>query len=141
MTYKRELGEKNLNKIMAFFIKDLNDSLNINLKLNNEQILILADELTNLYTPMKLMDFCLFFRRAKMGYFGNVYKLDMQMINEWMGKYEQEIENISYNEHMDRKGQEDNYRKDDPLFKNDPRKKDLEIYKLKSHINRLEKKK
>ena len=114
MTYKRELGEKNLNKIMAFFIKDLNDSLNINLKLNNEQILIIADELTNLYTPMKLMDFCLFFRRAKMGYFGNVYKLDMQMINEWMGKYEAETENISYNEYLQRKPSRDDGRKSEP---------------------------
>ncbi len=114
MAYKKDLGERSLNKIIAFFLKDLNDSININLKLNNEQILTLADELTNTYTPMKLMDFCLFFRRAKMGYFGNVYKLDMQMINEWIGKYEVEIENINYNEHLTRKPSRDDGRKSEP---------------------------
>lgn len=72
-----------------------------------EQILQTADLIVDDYAILKIDDFKLCFDRAKKGRYGEVYRIDGQVIFKWLNQYFDdrltEAENLSYRQHQEHK--------------------------------------
>jgi len=97
---KRENPEM-LLKILVSFIMKFQSYLNIESKMNDDQVVFCADELINEYWGYKLEDFQLFFKRASIGKYGKIYKrLAPITIFEMIEIYDNEKESELIRQHQ-----------------------------------------
>lgn len=74
---------------IASQLTKLVESVNLDARLNlrPEQITTIAEDLVDAFPVESLEDFVLCFRRAIMGMYGVIYKIDMSVICTWMAAY------------------------------------------------------
>tara|TARA_R110002153_G_scaffold189041_4_gene341901 strand:+ start:9229 stop:9792 length:564 start_codon:yes stop_codon:yes gene_type:complete len=85
------MGEDALLALIELHIWGLNESMNLNNKLKEMQVVEIALEIFNHYYYLKMEDIFLVFRRAKMGDYGKLYSsLSMIDIFSWFSKYDAE---------------------------------------------------
>lgn len=85
---KRGEGEKETLKFISKFIAKLNDSLNIQRKMNSEQIANTAEFILQDYFYLKQSDLYFVFNEAEKGRYGQFFDcLDVSKIISWFDKY------------------------------------------------------
>jgi len=91
-TYLRVLqktDKRSTIKTLVYIISRMNDSYNMNLKLNDNQTLQLAVDLLDVFRNESIEDIILMFKYARQGKIGGkIFKLDSQTIfNSWVPSY------------------------------------------------------
>ena len=89
-------GEGITLKILSRVITNLNDSINIGNKLNNDQIFEIAVTILNEYWRLKIDEVLNCFNMAKNGRFGKVYGLDQPTIMGWLLEYDTKLKGDYY---------------------------------------------
>jgi len=83
----QKASEKELIKSIFLIIKRFNDLVNVGKKLNEDQMIALAADLFERFGGESLEDIMLFFKMARNGEFGDLYRLDSIVILSWVNKY------------------------------------------------------
>lgn len=84
------LDNKNLTKIIVFFIKRLSANFNVGKKFTDDQAVVLAFDLLDVFGHETLEDLLLMFKMARSGKIGDGkdFKLDSQVIfHKWVPEY------------------------------------------------------
>ncbi len=87
------LGTGEVIKAIMFILSDLNNLINVSLKMNNDQLLDLATELVVNDKYTKLSEIVLLCKQIKNGEFGVKFKLDAQVFFDCMRVFEVRKEN------------------------------------------------
>lgn len=96
-----------LHKFIYLTLKELNDSFKVNpdYKLNDNELIEIAQQLIKEYWHYRIQDFAIFVQNAKQGIYGKSYnRLDIPMIWEWIGKYDQDRDKVIEINHQKNKG-------------------------------------
>lgn len=81
-------GEADYVKAIFVIVKRFNDLMNVSKKLNEDQMIALANDLYESFGGESLEDVVLFFKMARTGAFGvDFYRLDTTIILSWLPKY------------------------------------------------------
>jgi len=81
-------SESEYVKAIFMIIKRFNDLMNVSKKLNEDQMIALANDLYESFGGESLEDVVLFFKMARTGAFGvDFYRLDTTIIMNWLPKY------------------------------------------------------
>lgn len=81
-------NESDYVKAIFVIIKRFNDLMNVSKKLNEDQMIALANDLYESFGGESLEDVVLFFKMARTGAFGvDFYRLDTTIIMNWLSKY------------------------------------------------------
>lgn len=81
-------NESEYVKAIFVIIKRFNDLMNVSKKLNEDQMIALANDLYESFGGESLEDVVLFFKMARTGAFGvDFYRLDTTIIMNWLPKY------------------------------------------------------
>lgn len=80
-------NEKELIKSIFLIVKRFNDLVNVGKKLNEDQMIALSADLFERFGGESLEDIMLFFKMARNGDFGDLYRLDSIVILSWVNKY------------------------------------------------------
>jgi hypothetical protein len=100
---KKDIGEKELNKLIKVWIADLNDFLNISRKMSLPQAEQTATMIISDFYYMNMADINLVFTRAKKGYYGALYEsLDGMKIYSWFEKYANERAQAAYDDKLNK---------------------------------------
>ena len=83
----QKASEKELIKSIFLIVKRFNDLVNVGKKLNEDQMIALAADLFERFGSESLEDIMLFFKMARNGEFGDLYRLDSIVILSWVDKY------------------------------------------------------
>lgn len=107
----QKANENELIKSIYVIILRFNELVNVGRKMNEDQMITLASDLFERFGTESLEDIMLFFKMARNGEFGDLYRLDSIVILSWVPKYlEMKIEafhNQRINEDNIRKRNED----------------------------------
>lgn len=88
---KRTYGDKFTLAYLATWILDLTAFVNIGKNMNEAQVRQTATMIADEYVHLTIADLALVFKRAKLGYYGQIYdRLDGQIILGWFQKYHNE---------------------------------------------------
>lgn len=98
---------------LARQLERLVESVNVDARLNMrpEQITMIAEDLVDTFPVESLEDFVLCFRRAIMGMYGVIYKIDMSVICTWMAEYLEE--KYLYVEQVHQKAKDEGQKQDE----------------------------
>lgn len=98
---------------LARQLERLVEGVNVDARLNMrpEQITELAEDLVDTFPIETLEDFVLCFRRATMGMYGVIYKIDKSVVFTWMAAYLED--KYMYVEQMHQKAKEEGIRQDE----------------------------
>ncbi|KQT17405.1 hypothetical protein ASG31_08315 [Chryseobacterium sp. Leaf404] len=89
----QKAGENELIKSIFLIIRRFNDLVNVSRKLNEDQMIALAADFYERFSGESLEDVMLFFKMARNGDFGDIYRLDSIVILAWVPQYlEKKIE-------------------------------------------------
>lgn len=80
-------NEKEIIKSIFLIVKRFNDLVNVGKKLNEDQMIALSADLFERFGGESLEDVMLFFKMARNGEFGDLYRLDSIVILSWVNKY------------------------------------------------------
>lgn len=83
----QKANEKELIKSIFLIVKRFNDLVNVSKKLNEDQMIALSADLFERFGGESLEDIMLFFKMARNGEFGDLYRLDSIVILSWVNKY------------------------------------------------------
>lgn len=86
----REFGEKKVLAYIKLWITDLVEFLNVGKTMTGGQINQTAQMIYDEYHYLNIADINLIFKRGKMGYYGQPFKLDGQVILNWFREYNNE---------------------------------------------------
>jgi hypothetical protein len=107
---RKEFGEMHAKAILVMIITDVALLFNTGQNLNQTQIANLTEIILEDYYYLKVDDFKLCFKNAMKGLYGPVYRMDVSIILSWIEKYAQErfaeADNVSYQQHMSSKGEQ-----------------------------------
>jgi hypothetical protein len=113
--YKREDGVMAARAIMCIILNDFVSNFNVGQSLTVEQVAIIADSILDNYGFLKIDDLKLCFKNAISGRYGQVYRLDVNVIISWIDGYVEERmnegENATLTEHASKKTEQVN-----PIF-------------------------
>jgi hypothetical protein len=108
--FKRTIGEDKAKSVLVLILNDLIDFFNVSNSMNANQILTTAEMILDNYAWLKIDDFKLCFSQAKRGLFGQVYRMDGNVILSWIESYINGrinfAEEKSYAEHLSIKANE-----------------------------------
>jgi len=97
---------------LVLILNDLIDFFNVGNSMNASQIVATSEIILQIYGQMNIDDFKLCFTNAKRGMYGQVYRIDGNVILSWIEKYLSErmnfAENRSYSQHLQNKSTERN---------------------------------
>lgn len=79
--------ENELIKSIYLIILRFNELVNVGRKMNEDQMIALASDLFERFSGESLEDIMLFFKMARNGEFGDIYRLDTIVILSWVQKY------------------------------------------------------
>lgn len=74
-------------KSIFIVVKRFNDLLNVGKKMNEDQMIALSSDLYERFGTESLDDVLLFFKMARSGGFGDIYRLDSIIVLSWVEKY------------------------------------------------------
>lgn len=80
-------SENELIKSIFLIVKRFNDLVNVGKKMNEDQMIALSADLFEKFGSESLEDIMLFFKMARNGEFGDIYRLDSVVILAWIPKY------------------------------------------------------
>lgn len=80
-------SESELIKSIFIIVKRFNDLVNVSKKMNEDQMIALSSDLFERFGGESLDDILLFFKMARNGEFGDLYRLDSIVILSWVPKY------------------------------------------------------
>lgn len=80
-------NESELIKSVFMIVKRFNDLVNVSKKMNEDQMIALSSDLFERFGGESLDDILLFFKMARNGEFGDLYRLDSIVILSWVPKY------------------------------------------------------
>jgi hypothetical protein len=102
-TFGNQRGEEKTRSVLVLILNDLTDFFNVGNSMNAAQILTTAEIILNTYGWLKVDDFKLCFNQAKRGLYGQVYRMDGNIILSWIEQYIRDrinaADEISYAEH------------------------------------------
>lgn len=105
--YAREEGRNKAIAVMNLLLTDLTQFFSVGNSMKAEQILQTAEMIIDDCGIYKLDDFKLCFDRAKKGRYGEVYRIDGNVIFKWLNQYWEdrlnEAESLSIKEHQKHK--------------------------------------
>lgn len=108
--FKRTVGEDKATSVLVLILNDVIDFFNVSNSMNANQILTTAEMILDNYSWLKIDDFKLCFSQAKRGLFGQVYRMDGNLILSWIESYIKDRINFadekSYAEHLSIKANE-----------------------------------
>lgn len=89
MLSRIEGNQEKMEIFLALEISKLKESINVDARLNlqDHQIPEVAQQILELYRLETLEDFVLCFKRAAIGQYGSIFRLDGPTIHEWIRKY------------------------------------------------------
>jgi hypothetical protein len=109
-SFKRTIGEDKAMSVLVLILNDVIDFFNVSNSMNANQILTTAEMVLDNYGWLKIDDFKLCFSQAKRGLFGQVYRMDGNVILSWIESYINERINFAdeknYTEHLSIKANE-----------------------------------
>ncbi|MEG2510417.1 MAG: hypothetical protein RSA74_13295 [Chryseobacterium sp.] len=80
-------NEPELIKSIFLIVKRFNDLVNVGKKMNEDQMIALSADLFERFGGESLEDVMLFFKMARSGEFGDLYRLDSIVVLSWVDKY------------------------------------------------------
>jgi hypothetical protein len=108
--FKRTIGEDKAKSALVLILNDVIDFFNVSNSMNANQILTTAEMALDNYGWLKIDDFKLCFSQAKRGFFGQIYRMDGNVILSWIESYIKDrinfAEEKSYSEHLSIKATE-----------------------------------
>lgn len=104
----KTLDEDSVLALIELHLWQLNESMNLNNKLTEMQIIEIAIEIMSNYYYLKMEDIYLIFRKAKMGEYGKLFSsLSMIDIFTWFSTYDAQRTEIFVNENTKHVGRID----------------------------------
>jgi hypothetical protein len=107
---KRAAGEERAKAVMVLILTDLVDFFNVGNSMNANQVINTAEMILDAYGYLKIDDFKLCFNQAKRGDYGQVYRMDGNVILSWIRQYVNDRMNAadetSYAQHVSVAGDE-----------------------------------
>jgi hypothetical protein len=85
--FRRESGEEKAISLLVIILSDVTEFFNVGNSMNANQTLTTAEMILDAYGWLKIDDFKLCFSQAKRGMFGQVYRMDGNVILSWIGTY------------------------------------------------------
>lgn len=79
--------EADFIKAIFVIVQRFNDLINVGKKMNENQMIALSADLYDRFRSESLEDILLFFKMARQGDFGDIYRLDSIVILSWIEKY------------------------------------------------------
>ncbi len=88
---RRNFGNNKVLALIKLYLIELNELLNLKRSLTEAMIDAIADELIASFSMLNMADVHLVFRRAKTGYYGELYEsLNMPKVLSWFADYFEE---------------------------------------------------
>lgn len=105
----KAIGYRKLEAFLSIQLTKLASRINIDprLSLQTHQLNFIAHELILNYPTESLEDFVLCFKRGSMGFYGQIFRIDYAVLNDWMVKYLQEKYALIEAEIKSQKGDEE----------------------------------
>ena len=108
--YKKEDGETKARAVLCVLFNDFFENFNVGQSMSVSQVAKLVDRILENYGMLKIDDLKLCFDMVLRGHFGVVYRLDVNVVVDWMDRYLNErlneAESESLNEHINVKASE-----------------------------------
>lgn len=124
--YKRLDGETKARAVMGIILSDLVDFFNVSQSMNPPQMAQVIDMILDTYGYLKIEDFRLCFNWAKRGFYGQVFRIDGNVILTWLEKYVDDrcnnADEENYSKHSGLKAGERNSPDLDTIIKNNTKK-------------------
>jgi hypothetical protein len=109
-SFRQTIGEDKAKSVLVLILNDVIDFFNVSNSMNANQILATAEMILDNYAWLKIDDFKLCFSQATRGLFGQVYRMDGNVILSWIGSYINDRINFadekSYAKHLSIKANE-----------------------------------
>lgn len=88
---RRTHGDVRVAAVIKLYMLELNNLLNLKRSLSEEMIDAIADELLSSFSMLNMADVHLVFRRAKIGFYGELYEsVNMPKVLGWFNQYFEE---------------------------------------------------
>jgi hypothetical protein len=111
--FREEIGEEKAISVLILILNDAIDFFNVSNSMNANQILTTAEMILDHYGWLKIDDFKLCFNMAKRGIYGQIYRIDGNIILSWIESYINDrinkADELSYAQHASMKMNEKRY--------------------------------